>query len=287
MNTIGMFQQWLIADGKADTTIASYMNDVKKFNEYLIVREVDEVYINRFYFTSYIKYLKVQGAAVNTINKKIISLKVYNDWLLKEGLVDDLFVHIKRDKVSVAIGSETEVNVLTEEEIERFLFYLEKEKQRNRVIGYVLLYTGLRVSELVNLKLRDIDYLTNVLRIRGKGGKLREVPIRPDVLEVIQQYISGERCRTKFIASDYLLVSQRAIKLHRDTIRKWLEIVGEKLKISIHPHMIRHTFCTRLLKNGVDISIVAKLAGHSSVNTTIKYYINVSKKEKQNAVELL
>lgn len=65
MNTIGMFQQWLIADGKADTTIASYMNDVKKFNEYLIVREVDEVYINRFYITSYIKYLKVQGAAVD------------------------------------------------------------------------------------------------------------------------------------------------------------------------------------------------------------------------------
>lgn len=155
------------------------------------------------------------------------------------------------------------------------------------MIGYVLLYTGLRVSELVNVKLTDINYLTNTLLIRGKGGKLREVPLRSDVLESIQKYILGERCTTKFTASEYLLISQRADKLHRDTIRKWLEIVGKKLKIHIHPHMMRHTFCTRLLRNGVDISIVAKLAGHSSVNTTMKYYINVSKKEKKSAVELL
>lgn len=284
---IEKFKQWLIEDGKADTTIASYMNDVNKFNEYLVTRGVHEAYINRFYFTSYIKHLKSQDAAVNTINKKIISLKVYNDWLLKEGLVEEVFVHIKRDKVYVATGSETEVSVLTEEEVERFLFYLEKETGRNRVIGYVLLYTGLRVSELVNVKLTDINYLTNTLLIRGKGGKLREVPLRSDVLESIQKYILGERCTTKFTASEYLLISQRADKLHRDTIRKWLEIVGKKLKIHIHPHMMRHTFCTRLLRNGVDISIVAKLAGHSSVNTTMKYYINVSKKEKKSAVELL
>lgn len=76
---IEKFKQWLIEDGKADTTIASYINDVNKFNEYLKAKEAHEAYINRFYFTSYVKHLKANGAAINTINKKITSLKVYND----------------------------------------------------------------------------------------------------------------------------------------------------------------------------------------------------------------
>lgn len=282
---VEQFKQWLIADGKADTTIASYINDVNKFNEYLKAKEAHEAYINRFYFTSYVKHLKSKGAAINTINKKITSLKVYNDWLFKQDLVSEVYVNIKRDKIRVADGSEAEVSVLDDEQVERFLFHLEKETQRNRAIGYLLLYTGVRVSELVNIRIQEIDQLTSQLKINGKGGKMREVPLRSDVLKIIQMYIQGERVASKFASSEYLLVSQRAEKLHRDTIRKWLEEVGEKLRFHIHPHMLHHTFCTRLLKNGVDLTVVAKLAGHSSVNTTMKHYINISKEQKQFAVE--
>lgn len=282
------FKQWLIEDGKADATVRSYVNDVRKFNEYLNEREVvKEEMINRFYFTSYIKHLKAQEVAVNTINKKITSLKVYNDWLFRTLLVKDVYISIKRDKVKVANGSEDEVSVLNEEEVERFLFHMEKESQRKRVMGYMLLYTGLRVSELVNVKLEDIDNLTGTLRVNGKGGKIREVPLRSDVKEVIQQYIKGERTEGVFSNSRYLLISQRAEQLHRDTVRKWLDEVGKHLQFHIHPHMLRHTFCTRLLKNGVELATVAKLAGHSSVNTTMKHYINISSVEKKNAVDLL
>ncbi|RIJ69375.1 tyrosine-type recombinase/integrase [Rummeliibacillus sp. POC4] len=282
------FKQWLIEDGKADATVKSYVNDVRKFNEYLNEREVaKEEMINRFYFTSYIKHLKAQEVAVNTINKKITSLKVYNDWLFRTLLVKDVYISIKRDKVKVANGSEDEVSVLNEEEVERFLFHMEKESQRKRVMGYMLLYTGLRVSELVNVRLEDIDNLTSTLRVNGKGGKIREVPLRSDVKEVIQQYIKGERAEGVFSNSRYLLISQRAEQLHRDTVRKWLDEVGKHLQFHIHPHMLRHTFCTRLLKNGVEMATVAKLAGHSSVNTTMKHYINISSVEKKNAVDLL
>lgn len=282
------FKQWLIEDGKADATVRSYVNDVCKFNEYLNEREVaKEEWINRFYFTSYIKYLKTKEVAVNTINKKITSLKVYNDWLFRTLLVKDVYISIKRDKVKVANGSEDEVSVLNEEEVERFLFHMEKESQRKRVMGYILLYTGLRVSELVNVRLEDIDNLTGTLKVIGKGGKVREVPLRSDVKEVIQQYIKGERAEGVFSNSRYLLISQRAEQLHRDTVRKWLDEVGKHLQFHIHPHMLRHTFCTRLLKNGVELATVAKLAGHSSVNTTMKHYINISSVEKKNAVDLL
>lgn len=254
------FKQWLIEDGKADATVRSYVNDVRKFNEYLNEREVaKEEWINRFYFTSYIKHLKAKEVAVNTINKKITSLKVYNDWLFRTLLVKDVYISIKRDKVKVANGSEDEVSVLNEEEVERFLFHMEKESQRKRVMGYILLYTGLRVSELVNVRLEDIDNLTGTLKVIGKGGKVREVPLRSDVKEVIQQYIKGERAEGVFSNSRYLLISQRAEQLHRDTVRKWLDEVGKHLQFHIHPHMLRHTFCTRLLKNGVELATVAKL----------------------------
>ena len=287
ISIVQAFEQWLIEDGKADSTVQSYINDVKKFNSYLVERDADpEVLLSRFYFTSYLKQLQADGMKVNTINKKITSLKVYNDWLMQHGYVSEVYVQMKRDKIRIADGSEGEVSVLTDFQVDQFLFYLEKESQRNKCIGYLLLYTGVRVSELVHIQISDIDRLTAQLTVRGKGGKYRQIPLRKDVLEVIDEYLRGER-GTKFPESPFLLVSQREERLHRDTVRRWLDQVGKELNVHIHPHMMRHTFCTRLLKNGVDITTVSKLAGHANLNTTIKHYINISKEEKQAAVDRL
>lgn len=288
ISVIEQFKQWLIEDGRAQSTVQSYVNDVRKFNSYLLERDADpEVLLSRFYFTSYLKQLEKEGMKGNTINKKITSLKVYNDWLLMNGMVEDIYIRIKKDKVRIADGSEEEVSVLTDEQVEKFLFHLEKESERNKCIGYLLLYTGVRVTELVEIELAHVDQLTAQLTVRGKGGKLREVPLRRDVLEHLQNYVRGERAASKYAASPKLLVSQRAPRMHRDAVRRWLEQTGEGLGFHIHPHMLRHTFCTRLIKNGVEISTVSKLAGHANLNTTMKHYIHISKQEKQNAVEKL
>lgn len=282
------FRTWLEEDGRATSTVSSYVNDVKKFSQYLLEKQVDlKVPISRFYFISYMKHLESDGVKISTRNKKINSLKVYNDWLFKIGLVDDIFISIKKDKVKIANGSEAEVSVLNDQQVERFLFYLEKETHRNKLIGYLLLYTGIRVSELINIKISDVDQLTSHLTVWGKGGKIREIPLRKDVLEVMKQYLKNERSQNKFVYSPYLLLSQRAEKMHRDAVRRWLDDTGRYLGFHIHPHMLRHTFCTRLIRNGVEISTVSKLAGHAGINMTVKYYINTSKKEKQNAVDLL
>ena len=283
------FKQWLIEDGRAESTVQSYVNDVNKFNSYLVERDADpEVLFSRFYFTSYLKQLQQEGMKINTINKKITSLKVYNDWLHQNGMVDDVYIRIKKDKIRVASGSEDEVSILNDFQVDQFLFHLEKESQRNKCIGYLLLYTGVRVSELVDIKIDDVDRLTAQLNIRGKGGKYRQIPLRKDVLQVIQNYLECERKHNRnSVESPYLLISQRAPKMHRDAVRRWLELVGEKLGFHIHPHMLRHTFCTRLLKNGVEITTVSKLAGHANLNTTVNHYINISKAEKQDAVDRL
>lgn len=288
IDVVQAFKQWLIEDGRADSTVQSYINDVKKFNNYLVERDADpEVLLSRFYFTSYLKQLQQDGMKINTINKKITSLKVYNDWLHLNGIVDDVYIRIKKDKIRIATGSEDEVTVLDDFQVDQFLFHLEKESQRNKCIGYLLLYTGVRVTELVEIELAHIDQLAAQLTVLGKGGKLREVPLRRDVLEQLQNYVKGERAASKHVASSKLLLSQRAPQMHRDAVRRWLEQVGEKLGFHIHPHMLRHTFCTRLLRNGVDITTVSKLVGHANLNTTINHYINISKQEKQNAVDRL
>lgn len=288
ITVISRFHDWLVEEGKSVSTIASYIGDVKKFNEFLAEKDVDvEMLLSRFLFTSYLKHLEQRKAAISTINKIINSLKVYNDFLYQMGLVEGVFISIKKDKVKIASGSEAEVSILTDVQIETFLFHLEKESQRNKLIGYILLYTGIRVSELIQIQLTDIDQLTSQLTIKGKGGKIRNIPLRKDVLEILQSYLHGDRKKSKFNSSNYLLVSQRAEKMHRDAVRRWLEQVGKHLGFHIHPHMLRHTFCTRLLQNGVDITTVSKLAGHANLNMTVKYYINTSKEEKKNAVEKL
>lgn len=285
------FHQWLIEEGRAPKTIESYVGDIKSYQLFLREKAADESRsLSRFAFVRYKQYLIDQKLAVATVNKKINSLKVYNDFLQKQELVEENYIQLKRDRIQIAAGSEHVVSALSEEEVERFLFYIEdhtKVSARNKLIGYLLLYTGARVSELINIKLADIDFLTANLLIRGKGGKLREVSLRQDVMKLLKQYKQENRQLSRFHESEYLLVSQRAEKMHRDAVRDWLAIVSKKLGIKLHPHLFRHTFATRLLQKGVALTTVSKLCGHSNVNMTAKYYIKISKQEKQNAVDKL
>ncbi|MEK3798628.1 tyrosine-type recombinase/integrase [Peribacillus sp. FSL H8-0477] len=284
------FEKWLFAEGKAVKTTESYVGDVKGFQAYLQERLKDIPVLSRFSFVRYKEHLMKEGYAVSTINKKINSLKVYNDFLRTKGVVHESFIQLKRDRIKIAVGSEESVDALSEEQVEKLLFYVEnrnKVSTRNKLIVYLLLYTGVRVSELVGIQLGDIDFLTSHLKVVGKGGKRREIGLRQDVLRIVRQYMKEERSESVFHHSGYLLVSQRAEKLHRDAVRDWLAKISKELGFDMYPHLFRHTFCTRLLKKGVDLTTVSKLAGHSSVNMTAKFYIQTTRKEKMDAVQLL
>ncbi len=285
------FQQWLFEEGRAAKTIESYVGDVNGFQKYLGEKAIESNQpLSRFSFVRYKQYLLDHNFAIATINKKINSLKVYNDFLRMKGLVSESFIQIKRDRVKVAEGSEHLVTALSDKEVEQLLFYLEdstKVSIRNKLIGYLLLYTGVRVTELVNIKTKDVDFLTSTLTVRGKGGKIREISLRQDVVDLMREYLQGDRKKSNFSESEYLLLSQRAPKMHRDAVRDWLANVSKDVGFKLHPHLLRHTFCTRLLKKGVDLTTVSKLAGHSTVNMTAKFYIQTSREEKQNAVEML
>ena len=285
------FEEWLIADGKAGKTIESYVGDIRTFHQWL--KSKGEIYIEnlkRFHITSYKNYLVQNNYEINTINKKVNSMQCFNQFLIDNKYISEKIVDLKKDKAKLAVGSEKEVEVFTNTEIEKLLFYIQSEEvtKRDRLIILLLLYTGVRVSELVNIKLKDVDLLSmNLIISWGKGGKRREVPLKSELIEGIKEYLQGERKDNKFVDSEYLMLTNRSAKMDRDAVNRLLKRIEGKLSIKMHPHKYRHTFCTMLLKRGVELTTVAKLAGHSSIQLTARYYINTSHKDKREAVELL
>lgn len=179
MEVLKAFGQWLLEDGKSQKTIESYANDVKQFQKYLQKEVVDEATpLSRYSFVRYKQHLLDEEFKVSTINKKVNSLKVYNDYLQIKELVDGNYIQVSKDRVAIASGSEQMVEALTDEEVDRILAYAENESHmsiRNRLIIHLLLYTAVRVSELVSIKLKDIDFVQHTLILRGKGGKVREI----------------------------------------------------------------------------------------------------------------
>lgn len=188
MDYVLEFEKYLKEDGKRDSTILSYTGDVRGFLDYLASKESTfHGQIVRFHITSYKKYLEQLGCKVNTINKKINSLVCFNHFLLEREEMDRMVVDLRKDKIRIAHGSEQEVEVYSESEVERLLFYIQNPERvnvRDKLIILILLYTRLRVSELVSIKIKDLDFLTMQLHVVGKGGKIREVPLRPEVVEV-------------------------------------------------------------------------------------------------------
>jgi len=291
MNYVAEFERYLREDGKSSSTILSYVGDIAGFLKYLTTKGTSfDGQLARFFITSYKQHLESLDYKVNTINKKINSLVCFNQFLIHMGQMTSMVVDLKRDKIRIAYGSEQEVEVYTENEVERLLFYIQDQDRvslRDKLIVLLLLYTGIRVSELVSIRLKDLDLLTLQLHVVGKGGKIREVPLRSEVVEVAKEYMATERKDHKFSDSEYLLLTQRSGKMDRDAVNKLLNKHGEYLAITMRPHKFRHTFCTRLLKAGVPLTTTAKIAGHARIQTTAAFYINTSRQDKQDAVDLL
>lgn len=284
------FKMSLIEDGKSHKTIESYVGDIKAFIEFLRTKGVEfNGALQRFYIVSYKNFLVESNYEVATINKKINSIHALNRYLVATGDMKEIVVENSKDRVKIAYGSEKQVEVYSDKEVDKILFYIQNEKKvnkRNKVIVMMLLYTGVRVSELCNIKLKDIDFLNYLIKIYGKGGKFREVPMKFDLADAIKEYIKDRDYNLK--DSEYLIIGQRGA-LRRDAINTMLERLTEDIGMinKLKPYTFRHTFCTRLINRGVPISTVSKLAGHSSVDTTMTFYINSSREEKMKAVSLL
>lgn len=273
------FRRFLYEQGRQTSTIASYVAEVEKFSG-------RGTFSSREDILSHKQWLLDQGRKAATINKFLNAMTAYNDFLMAKGKLDRRWIYWS-DRIKVAQGSH-QVDVLTEEEFRRIQQVLPSLSYRNQSLIHLLLYAGLRASELVELRMGQIDWIGRNIEVHGKGDKVREVPLREDTLERIREYIEKERIEHRLAdTSPFVFLSQRGVSLTRGGLADILSTLDEVVGRHLYPHLFRHTFATRLTQKHIDITIISRLLEHHSIERTNRYYIQTLKEENHKAIEQL
>lgn len=250
----------------SDNTVGAYMNDLNKYEEFLKkdILESDTEDLER-----YLKYIK--NLESTTVAHKITSIKSYFNYNIKRGIVS---VN-PADKVSRPKLTKHLPDYLTEEEVGKLLDVEVKSPYdyRNKTILELLYSSGIRISELVNIKTPNYDSEECLIRIMGKGSKERIVPLGDYAVNIMNDYMNNYRPLINKKHTDYVFINNRGDKISRQFIFKVIkkEALKKGIKKDISPHTLRHTFATHLLKNGADLRIIQELLGHENISTTQIY----------------
>ena len=251
-------------------TLTSYRNDLTALSEFL--KQKKSASFENSNLTEFLSYLKNQNYSNRSIARKISAVKSFLKYLKRTGtLSDSTRVTLKAPKFEQKLPT-----FLQERQMEDVM-YLPTAKPglgyRDRAILELFYSSGLRLSELTNLKINSIDRADGTVRVLGKRNKERVVPIGDKALEAIDIYLDKERNQLTAGRHDYLFVNKNGGKLTGRSIArivKWyLQKVSEGAKVS--PHTLRHTFATHLLNRGADLRAIQEMLGHTSLSTTQKY----------------
>ena len=254
----------------SDLTINGYDYEITKFLDYLNDNHLDYKKINIDMIRNYLKYLDSLKYKKNSISKNLSSLRSYYKFLTEEKVVlNNPFKNIsnpKKDKKLPDFLNYEEINKLFDSADTKTPLGL-----RNRCILELLYDTGIRVSELVNLKINDIEFDKKTINILGKGKKERIVYYGDYLQEVLEKYINDSR---KYLlnnkVSEYLILNNNGSKITTRGVEYIIDkMVNEAaIKHKISPHVLRHTFATHMLNGGADIKSIQQLLGHESLSTT-------------------
>ncbi len=250
----------------SDNTVGAYMNDLNKYEEFL---KKDILKSDTEDLEKYLKYIK--NLESTTVAHKITSIKSYFNYNIKRGIVS---VN-PADKVSRPKLTKHLPEYLTEEEVGKLLDVDVKSPYdyRNKTILELLYSSGIRISELVNIKTPNYDSEECLIRIMGKGSKERIVPLGDYAVNIMNDYMNNYRPLINKKHTDYVFINNRGDKISRQFIFKVIkkEALKKGIKKDISPHTLRHTFATHLLKNGADLRIIQELLGHENISTTQIY----------------
>ena len=250
----------------SDNTVGAYMNDLNKYEEFL---KKDILKSDTEDLEKYLKYIK--NLESTTVAHKITSIKSYFNYNIKRGIVS---VN-PADKVSRPKLTKHLPEYLTEEEVGKLLDVEVRSPYdyRNKTILELLYSSGIRISELVNIKTPNYDSEECLIRIMGKGSKERIVPLGDYAVNIMNDYMNNYRPLINKKHTDYVFINNRGDKISRQFIFKVIkkEALKKGIKKDISPHTLRHTFATHLLKNGADLRIIQELLGHENISTTQIY----------------
>lgn len=250
-------------------TINGYGKDIRDFIIYIGNKDIR--YISDDIYRSYLKYLYDTYSNKNTISRKICSIRaLYNYLVLKGFTKKNFFKEVKGPKKKRDLP-----NFLTTNEVE-LLINSSKDNvygDRDNLILELLYSTGVRVSELINIQIYDINIDNKTIKILGKGNKERVVLYGKYAEEALYKYLEGSYKELNKKHSNYLLLNKNGDRLSDRYIRKIINKVclKEGIDKKVSPHTFRHTFATDMLNNGADLISVKDLLGHNSINTTSIY----------------
>ena len=255
--------------GNSDNTIKSYNIDLKNFFDYL-EKNIKEVNTEDIY--EYIEYLK--GKYVyNTVIRKVSCIKSLFKFCYMEKLIDK----DPSNKIKNLNKEKRLPEILTLEEIKKIInsFDHTPENRRNQMICKMLIATGARISEILNLEIKNVENTDfEFVKVFGKGSKYRYIPIYPELENELKEYINIYRSQLKSSIGSFLLFPGIRRENFWKILNKHALNVGIEKKI--HPHLFRHSTATLLLENGADIRMVQEILGHASIKTT-EIYTHVEK----------
>ena len=263
-----------IEKGLSKNTVSSYKNDISSFFSWCDKEQIDRLKVTDLNLNNYISYLFSIGLKSSSINRKVSSIKHFYLFLLKKKIIKNS----PADEITTPKQEKYLPTSMSEDEVESLLGSPKssiKIERRDKAMIEILYATGMRISELVNLKLTDIDFNRSVLKVFGKGSKERLVPYGEKAAEALRIYLED---RKKLDSKDVFL-SNRGTRITRGAFWQRIKIYikRENLKSSISPHTLRHAFATHLLNRGADLRSVQILLGHSDLSTT-QIYTHIAKK---------
>jgi len=267
-----------VEKGLADNSIKSYKHDLLKYFAFLKKKKIrDFNAVKRDHIVTFLKGLKGNNLSAKSIARNLVAIKLLHRFLFRERVIKD-------DVTSVLDSPRLWRNLpyfLTIEEVEKILAQPDIKKDigvRDRAIIELFYATGMRVSELANLRMDGVNLDSGFLRCVGKGSKERVIPLGKSANDYVSRYITKVRGKLAHSRSPYLFVSYKGKGFSRQAlwkmIKKYTTSAGIHKKIS--PHTFRHSFATHMLERGADLRIVQELLGHSDISTT-QIYTHVSK----------
>lgn len=282
---INSYRDYLeVERGYSIYTVKNYLDDIDEFVRYLKGNRIDSICnvsinVARYYLME----LNRNSYKATSVSRKLSSLRGLYRFMIMEGFTDtNVFNEVSAPKHEKLLPKQLYVN-----EIEAMFDSIDCKSvigKRNYALLEMLYDTGIRVSELCNLKITDIDYNSDFITIYGKGKKERSVPLLKSLKSALQDYMSFSRSdllmKNNEEPTDALFLNFRGKPLTERGVRVILDDITENTSenIRVHPHMIRHSFATHLLNGGADLRSVQKLLGHVNLATT-QIYTHVSREQ--------
>ena len=277
------FQYLRVEKGVSNETIRNYAYDLKQFFEAIPKDSTDDMLPTDI--TDFVTIQMKNQLSVSTILRRISSTINFYLFLEREHIINFVVKEFDRPKKMKSLPK-----IISVEEVEDLLNAPDLSKDegfRDRTMLELMYCSGLRVSELLNLKLKQINLEKQIIDIIGKGNKERKVPVGEYALDFVKQYIEEHRIHNPGKKSNYLFLNRYGEPLSRQYFFKQIKKYAKEAGIEedISPHTLRHCFATHMLENGAELRALQEMLGHANLSTT-QIYTNISTKRILDAYDL-